>query len=71
MDCPDCQAHLTEHLSTFDGRLFECPTHGLFAVSNSAQAVWTLLDASGQASALERARIFAAGETPMVTSHDL
>ena len=37
MTCLVCGGRLAKHQSTFDGSLYECPTHGFFGVSRSAE----------------------------------
>ena len=37
MNCPECNAALAERPATFDGKLYVCPTHGPFGVTEPAE----------------------------------
>lgn len=37
MNCPECNAALSEPPASFDGKLYECPMHGRFGVTGTAE----------------------------------
>ncbi len=57
MNCPDCNARLTDRESRGDAARYQCPKHGIFRVSNKSQALgfWKAPQ-SEQVNALKKGR---------------